>query len=527
MTNRFLDAEFAQAFREKFGEGYSECWVIANKYRARVCVARPGEDWIEIGEGELGDLSIALLGQPKVRKVLRWQSVQSNDLASVAMDPASASPMRKKDLTAWAKERDKATLLGRTGEVDEKTRFKAASAAGWRCQMDGCGEELRDHFIPGSSGNNYGYFAHIVASSKDGPRGDEILSPMLANDPANIMLLCDKCHRLIDRVDPEYYSTPLLNEMRERNILEVKRLLDTLSYPEYQILVVQGGIQGQIPQFNARHADEAMWKQRVRGGSRHVEWFATQPRHLSNPHAPGYWASMFEVLRIDIPRLKGLLTGSSNGGAPLPPLAIFPAHTTSGTILTGRLVGDAASCKLFQFHRNQSSGVTQGGQWAWPEVDAPADGKYTHVVHRSFNPGDEEALLQINLTAAVPGSRLPSHLYRDGHYVLPTIELTVQNCSPACIRHPRDLELLGSAIDEALKIIQDEWRVKRVHLVPIAPLTANFRMGQKMQARHQAEFVLYELHKSSDGDQAFRPTIHISSNHVTLAENPTTQISIL
>src|ERR1700744_6021970 len=166
MHNKFLDAEFAQALRDKFGEGYSECWVIANKYHARVCVARPGEDWIEIGEGELGDLSIALLSQPKVKKALRWQRVQSNDLASIAVDPAIASPMSKKDITAWAKERNKATLLGRTGEVDEKTRFKVASAAAWRCQMDGCGEDLRDHFIPGSGSRNYGYFAHIVASSK-------------------------------------------------------------------------------------------------------------------------------------------------------------------------------------------------------------------------------------------------------------------------------------------------------------------------------------------------------------------------
>lgn len=60
---------------------------------------------------------------------------------------------------------------------------------------------------------NYSYFAHIVASSEDGPRGNKD-SEKLANEPTNIMLLCDKCHRLIDKIAPNEYGIEHLRKMR-------------------------------------------------------------------------------------------------------------------------------------------------------------------------------------------------------------------------------------------------------------------------------------------------------------------------
>ena len=48
---------------------------------------------------------------------------------------------------------------------------------------------------------NAAYIAHIIASNPDGPRGDEIRSHQLSDKIENMMIMCDKHHRLIDRED--------------------------------------------------------------------------------------------------------------------------------------------------------------------------------------------------------------------------------------------------------------------------------------------------------------------------------------
>ena len=84
--------------------------------------------------------------------------------------------------------------------------------------------------------------------------------------------------------------------------------------------------------------------------------------------------------------------------------------------------------------------------------------------------------------------------------------------------HPADLDLFGRAVDQALQKLQDEWRVSKVHLVLIAPVSACCRVGQKMQARHHAEFILYERKPSTTPGARgeFAKTIAISPTEVTL-----------
>jgi hypothetical protein len=71
-------------------------------------------------------------------------------------------------------------------------------AAG-RCQYAGCNKLLIGEQISGARNANRSYIAHIVGDSPDGPRGDPILSPKLAQDPDNMMLVCDEHHRVMDR----------------------------------------------------------------------------------------------------------------------------------------------------------------------------------------------------------------------------------------------------------------------------------------------------------------------------------------
>ncbi len=515
------DDELAAALRLRAAAGEPHVLVIANKFSTRALAAATASSaaWSDLGVGDIGPSALKVLEAAAKRHQVQWIETSVSDVSEV--DFAASGPAIRvvpAHMRSWCKKRDKITgTSGRHGEVDTATRFEVASLAGWRCQFEGCGENLRHHFVPGATGN-YSYFAHIVASSADGPRGDKVKSPLLANDPSNIMLMCDKCHRLIDRVAPARYDADHLNEMRQRNVAEVSKLLDTLRYPAAQILVIGGNIEGQSFAFDERIAEEAMWLRRLRTGGGRAEWFARNGSHLGASNSDGYWLSLFQLLKNDRPRLAGLLDGSAYGGAPRPPLAVFPLHGTSVLVLSGRLIGDSGSTRVFQFHRDQVSGQ-RGGQWAWPEeAPTPANNKFKVQVHLDAQGGEAEACLRINLTAAVPASDLPAHLYSAGQHGMPTIEIAVENPSHRVISHPADLELIGRAVDQALQKLQDEWRVRTVHLVLIAPATACFRIGQKMQARHHAEFILYERVPSiAPGTRGeFGKTIAISPTDVTL-----------
>ncbi|UWU15511.1 hypothetical protein N2599_05770 [Rhizobium sullae] len=70
-----------------------------------------------------------------------------------------------------------------------------ARSAG-RCAF--CNKLLIGDLLSSKSDLNTAYIAHIVADAPKGARGDKVLSAKLSKDPANLMLLCDVHHRLIE-----------------------------------------------------------------------------------------------------------------------------------------------------------------------------------------------------------------------------------------------------------------------------------------------------------------------------------------
>jgi hypothetical protein len=508
------DQEFAAELKRQKVGSRTRWHVIANAFSVRVLATQPEESqWVEVGTGDIGSETEIQLRVAAKASELSWIDVDVGNLAQVSPDLSNPTLVPVARLKEWIKHRDRVTT-GRRGEVTESVKAEVSSLAAWRCQFEGCAENLRKHLMPGSRGN-FSYFAHIVAASAEGPRGDSVLSPQLANDPTNILLLCDKCHRIIDRVAPLLYSRQRLQEMRARNLASVERCLDSLRYPVARVLALGGNVQGQSAAFDESLAQEAMWLQKLRCDNTRPDWFARNAGHLGDAHSPAFWSSLFPLLKKDIPRLQSVLDGTAHDSVQGMPLAVFPApHATSVLVLTGRLLGESRTIHLFQFHRDQVGGIL-GGQWAWMGAP-PAKDKYKMRILRSAEPEESEATLLVHLTDSIPPAELPASFYENGRWVRPTIEIGVEQPSRRVIGHPEDLELFGLAVDDALQMLQDQWRVTSVHLLAIAPITACVRIGQKMQARCQPDFVLYERKTTGEGAQldSFISTIRIAPQDV-------------
>ena len=95
--------------------------------------------------------------------------------------------------------------------------------AGGQCELDGCPEFIYEDMLTKQE-FNFGEYAHIIGDSKDGPRGDVVLSDEYCTNRKNIMLLCPKHHKMIDTL-LEKYSTEDLFAMKKRHEERVRRIL--------------------------------------------------------------------------------------------------------------------------------------------------------------------------------------------------------------------------------------------------------------------------------------------------------------
>jgi hypothetical protein len=496
------DAELAAAIGTSVARSGKSELLIVTRQGASAVWARPADasaQWHRVGCGDFGQ---QCADEATARRGLRVL------LTSVSTAPRNTEPetasvsakaLNKSALLAWLDASLSACGLsegrkgrGRAGGITAPVKEEVLYRAAWRCQMDGCAEDLRTHLGATASGN-FSYLAHIVAASPDGPRGDPVQSGKLANDPDNILLLCDKCHRTIDRVESDKYSVDYLNSMRERSVAAVRRLLDTLAYPRARAISLIASITGQVhPPLTHAEMDGALWSQGIRADEKSPQALVSIPRQLPDPHDAAYWSVVMRGLRQSTIELRGVLEGTSSDEQAPERLVLFPLSSTSVLVLAGRVIGDKANVTVFQPFRNATK-----NRWLWP-AGASANEFRSTVLGAGQQGG--EACLRVSLTFDITDDRVPIA-------GVPTVHIQATRQGHDANACEEDLVTFGLCVDEALKVLQDQWKVETVHLFVGAPASACLKLGQKLQARHHATIVVYETVQSSKG---FEETIRIT-----------------
>ena len=98
-------------------------------------------------------------------------------------------------------------------DVSEKVARIVYLRSGGRCAFPDCGRELVE---PGNSADDSAYIgeiAHIVADSRQGPRGDSPMTDEERDRHDNLVLLCRVCHKVIDS-QPFTYSVSVLRAIK-------------------------------------------------------------------------------------------------------------------------------------------------------------------------------------------------------------------------------------------------------------------------------------------------------------------------
>ena len=102
--------------------------------------------------------------------------------------------------------------------------------SGGLCAFPGCGRSLVE---PGSLTDGpvlVGEIAHIVAESRQGPRGRVPLADSDRNKHTNLILFCPDHHKIIDS-RPETFSVPVLRQIKLDHESRVRRAMSVPAPP--------------------------------------------------------------------------------------------------------------------------------------------------------------------------------------------------------------------------------------------------------------------------------------------------------
>ena len=115
----------------------------------------------------------------------------------------------------------------REGDLTTNKKIILMGICGGKCEFRGCEKSVVEDMLTGVKSNLSNY-AHIIAASENGPRGDANLSKKLYDDESNIMVLCREHHKEIDDF-PEKYTVDVLKNMKKehedyiKNIMRIKK----------------------------------------------------------------------------------------------------------------------------------------------------------------------------------------------------------------------------------------------------------------------------------------------------------------
>lgn len=341
------DGAMAQEFQNATGE----MLVVVNGFTAATAQRhRPLDPWVPVARGDFGEEASRAAKTLASAGRLQWQQVTHSPAAT---DWGTVTPVSGTlaILNTWISNAKTLTSASGRGHSLTKPQENAFGLeAKWRCQFSGCGKDLMKHRATGATSKS-SYFAHIIASSPDGPRGSTTLSHALSADVNNYLLLCDECHRRIDREDPDRFTVDVLRKMRRDSLVEVERLLDSLQHKEAIPVAIVGNITGQSAHLDWRDVEEGLWSRKLRKTPGHPYTFLENGWSTHDPHSQSYWSLLLQGMGAELAQMRKLLApnpGAPGGGKHF---AILPLHSTSVLVLAGRIFGEAASATVLQFRR--------------------------------------------------------------------------------------------------------------------------------------------------------------------------------
>ena len=347
------------------------------------------------------------------------------------------------------------TKTGRGPKPSELTICMLCANAAGRCEFEGCNEYVFQDNLTLRKFNKSNV-AHIVASSSEGPRGDNKRSYELSDKLSNLMLMCPEHHKLIDDSVNDYPEDKLI-EMKMKHEERVRELCSLMcAEPSERVKFFVP-----IKNCSSTHIDdtqtaEAMLPNKKPATQRGITISLSSDKEYKSNE---YWNDLNRLLVNEYQRkVRNVLDYDSNTHFSVFPLAPIPL-----IIKLGYLFMDKTGVDIYQKFR-------QPDTWEWIAKDKTNSFSKEKIKKHD---GNKVALI-LSLTYEIGIDRIESVYDADIIYII-----RAKNQNVDCIKSLDDLSefwhLYQEICDEARNIDHTD----EICVFPAMPVSAAFEVGRR------------------------------------------------
>jgi len=242
---------------------------------------------------------------------------------------------------------------------------------------------------------NAAHVAHIVADRPDGPRGDKILSPLLAKDPSNLMLLCQVHSKLVDVDARDDYAVDSLRQIKRDQEDRIQMQTSIHADRRTHLILFGAKIGDRMGEVNYEQACQAVIGERY--PAEHRGFRIDLRESPISPDDAGYWEATAKYITARCGQY--VAGGVGLDGSQLAHMSLFALAPIPLLIVFGKAIGDIVSADVYERHRSTHD-------WKWKPVSDP-DFDYQILSPVSTGP---KVALKLSLSDIVPNSGVEEFL---------------------------------------------------------------------------------------------------------------------
>lgn len=352
--------------------------------------------------------------------------------------------------------------------------------SGGRCEFNGCNEYLLQDSLTLSEAN-FSNIAHIIAYSKDGPRGDDPLPVAKRNDIENLMLVCTKHHKLIDTKSLEKnYPKELLQKYKYEHEKRIHNLTSIQPGNKTVVVRMKSKINGEAVQISLDQIKSAIHP-RYPVDEEGLEIDFTS---LPDEEGTAYW----DIGKQKITTVLEKLYQSGIDIKPTDHLSVFGLGPMPLLMFLGNQLSNKITTDFYQRHRDTQD-------WEWKTDGETVKYKVTPLFH-----GEDKSkvALVLSLSGTIAPESLPEEVKRD--FTVYQISLDGQDPNTLFLRKKDDLIAFGEVYQKTLGLMQKtHGDVKEVLLFPAIPAPVAIICGRDLLKKVHPSMKVYDFNKKSGG----------------------------
>jgi len=365
----------------------------------------------------------------------------------------------------------------RTG-IKDFVRTRLFVAAAGRCEFDGCNDNLVEHPLTLQAGN-FAEMAHIVAYRRGGPRGEGD-RPEDINSLENLMLLCPKCHKLIDD-NPAEYPRRLLEQFKRDHEQRIALVTELGPERKTAVLVLKAPIGGQAVAISEGDVFSAVLP-------RYPHSRAGTVVDLGGLYGATEGSAFYELAIGQIDRAVERLFAEGGEAAVTSHISVFGLAPIPLLMHLGSKLSNKVPANFFQRHRDTEN-------WCWKVEGDPVG--YRLELRQKGEAGGPVALL-LALSGSIPTEMLPEEL-RTSAWIY-ELSLEGRAPDPTFLRRAEDLEGFRVAFQEVLGAIgQTHGTISHIELIPAVPAPVAILCGRERLPKVHPAFKVYDYDKAKNG----------------------------